>query len=83
MKKMIALVGVSILLTGCSTMTVVDKNKKVSVINSTFTQLEYGKADKWDKIDTYLNKRVVDGYITENDKFIIRECLNRADRRKK
>lgn len=83
MKKMIALVCVSILLTGCSTMTVVDKNKKVSVINSTFTQLEYGKADKWDKIDAYLSKRVVDGYITENDKFIIRECLNRADKRKK
>lgn len=83
MKKMIALVGVSILLTGCSTMTVVDKNKKVSVINSTFTQLEYGKADKWDKIDAYLSKRVVDGYITETDKFIIRECLNRADKRKK
>lgn len=83
MKKMIALVGVSILLTGCSTMTAVDKNKKVSVINATFTQLEYGNADKWGKIDTYLNKRVKDGYITEDDRFVISECLKRADRRKK
>lgn len=83
--RFVLVFAVALTLTGCTSTAdkAVESNKRKSVINSCFTVIESNPKDKWERINSYLNQRVRQGYVTKGEAEVILECLHRASGSKK
>lgn len=83
--KLFFIAGIIVMLSGCSStfnkQTLQVRHK--GIIDACYTVLEYNPTDKEERINNYLEQKKQMKQITESQKIIIKECLNRTEISKK
>lgn len=66
--------------TGCTNMSEdIKKQRTKGIIDCCYTVTEHNPKDKETRIDSYLYKKIDQGVINNNEKFIIEQCLKRTE----
>lgn len=68
-----------ILFCGCSSLNDQQLDtRKTGIVDACYTVIQYNPTDKKQRVQTYLNKKVQEKLIIQEQKIIIIKCLNRT-----